>query len=188
MRAAEPNSPDAGLLYVDDGPVGTARRAQPAGGAAFSCLPRAGRGLTLFVCVCVQLHGALASPHRGSPPSLISLELHMCYVRCPSATCPLPCPPPHFEKHTLGDEQACVFAVRPEAASGGCLHACSSVTWFHLGYPLASLGLATEMVPSGLWLVLRNVYMPVCGLACSSPRTVPACYPSVPRSGLALAP
>ena len=36
MRAAGPNSLDAGLLYVGVGPAGTARRAQPAGGAASS--------------------------------------------------------------------------------------------------------------------------------------------------------
>ena len=82
--------------------------------------------------------GALASPHRGSPPSLISLELHLGYVRCPSATCPLPCSPPHFEKHTLGDEQACVCR---QAGSGvwGVL-ACLLIrylvsSWLPLGFP-----------------------------------------------------
>ena len=67
-----------------------------------------------------------------------------------------------------------VFVVRPEAAFGGCLHACSSVTWFPLVTPWFPFGfpwkryLVQKCFSFGPRLILGGAYMLVSRHACSS--------------------
>ena len=73
--------------------------------------------------------------------------------------------PPYANKH--------VFVVRPEAALGGCLHACSRVIWFPLVTPWIPFGfpwkryVVQKCFRFGPRLILGGAYMLVRGHACS---------------------